>query len=89
LGQHQELVTEVEVFEEKISTGFHNGCDQAQQKGQPAKHAQHHPRKSAGSRSIFEANGIIANDKQTFGLPLSLVGPQPQSCDCTSILRSL
>jgi hypothetical protein len=41
-----------QILEEKISTGFHNGCDQAQQKSQPAKHAPHHPTKSTASRAF-------------------------------------
>jgi hypothetical protein len=52
-GQNQELVTQGEILEKQISTRFENGCGQAQQKSQPAKHAAHHPTRSIGSRAFF------------------------------------
>jgi len=38
---------------------FQNGCGQAHQKSQPAKHAAHHPTRSSGSRAFFSRKELL------------------------------
>jgi len=74
-------VTQGQIFQEQISTGFHHGCGQAQQKSQPAKHARHHPTKSTGSRAFSSRMELLPTT--------GLVPPLNRGCssrDCRNIV---